>query len=342
MKPRDLRYRTALSAALLVVALCLPGCTRPATATTTTRSALLASSTSTSLPAGLLVSSTLPSSAAHVVYAVGDDTFPGNEAVSRRLADLVPLPASGLELFVYLGDVQLSGSVADFQRYDNIWGGGGHDLRSKTASLLGNHETASRSTGWIPYWKGSLFPDWPGSLTQTDPPYYAVKLGDWKLIMLDTNSSVRAGSPQYDFLVAELTEKGYHTIVCGHHPRWSNGMHGDGSDLADAWKAMCDYDAVAYLAAHDHGSQVQPPRDRDGNAVQAEGVVQLVAGAGGAPLYPFPSGTGRAPADWKDDTHYCVVRLTLRAGDLQADFIAADGSSIHSQQFDLAPSLSGR
>ena len=323
--PNNRVFRPALllSVAALLVVLCL-GCAPAATVTTTT------------LP-GVSPTNSSPSSAGgHVVYAVGDDTFPGNEAVSRRLADLIPLPAQGLELFVYLGDVQLTGSVADFQRYDNIWGGGGHDLRSKTASILGNHETASRKVGWIPYWSGKLFPNWPGSLTQTDPPYYTVKLGDWKLIMLDTNTSVLAGSPQYAFLVAELKEQGYHTIVCGHHPRWSNGMHGDDSDLDDAWKAMCDYGAVAYLSGHDHGSQVQPPRDRDGTAVQTGGVVQIVAAAGGAPLYRFPSGSGHASATWKEDTHYGIVRLTLRAGAFQADFIADDGTTIHSQQFSLA------
>lgn len=283
------RALTTLSAVALLVVLCL-GCAHPAGPTTT------------SAPAGLSTSTTLPSSAAHVVYAVGDDTFPGSEAVAHRLADLVPLPAQGLELFVYLGDVQTTGSVADFQRYDSTWGGEGHDLRSKTASILGNHETGSRKTGWIPYWSGKLSPDWPGSLTQTDPPYYSVKLGDWKLIMLDTTTSVRTGSPQYDFLVAELKEKGYHTIVCGHHPRWSNGEHGDSSGLDDAWKAMCDYGAVAYLAGHDHGSQVQPPRDRDGNVAQGGDVVQIVSAAGGAPLYPFPTGPGHAAAEWKDDT----------------------------------------
>ncbi len=283
----------------------------------------------------LACGSTPPPSATHVVYAVGDDTYPGAEAVSRQLANLVPLPAQGLELFVYLGDVQLTGSVADFQRYDSIWGGTGHDLRPKTASIIGNHETSTRSGGWIPYWSGKLFPQWPGSLTQTDPPYYAVTLGDWKLIMLDTNTSVRAGSPQYNFLLKELQQKGYHTIVCGHHPRWSNGGHGDDSSLDDAWKAMCDYGAVAYLAGHDHSSQVQPARDRTGDVVQKGGVVQIIAAAGGAPLYAFASGPGHAAAVWKDNTHYCIVRLTLRAADFQADFIAADGTNLHSQQFTL-------
>jgi 3',5'-cyclic AMP phosphodiesterase CpdA len=190
--------------------------------------------------------------------------------------------------------------------------------------------------GWIPYWSGKLFSNWPGSLTQTDPPYYTVKLGDWKFIMLDTNTSVLAGSPQYDFLVDELKEAGFRTIVCGHHPRWSNGMHGDEMALDDAWKAMCDYGAVAHLPGHDHGSQVQLPRDRDGNVVQERGVVQIVAAAGGAPLYRSVTGVGHAPAEWLDDSHFCIARLTLQTSDFQAEFIADDGTILHSQQLTLA------
>lgn len=271
-----------------------------------------------------------------VVYAVGDDTQPGMEAVSHRLAGLIPLPSQGLDLFLFLGDVRMTGSPADFQHYDSIWGGGGRDLRTKTASMIGNHESESRDAGWIPYWSGKLVTPWPGSLTQTAPPYYAVKLGNWKFIILDTMSPLGAGTPQYNFLVTQLKEPGYRCIVCGHHPRWSNGIHGDDADLDAAWKAMCDYGAVAYLSGHDHGSQVQPPRDRDGNAVKSGGCVQLIAAAGGAPLYPFLTGAGHAPATWRDDTHYGILRLTLQPAAFVADFIAENGTVLHSQTFAVA------
>jgi len=293
----------------------LPSSTTPSPATTATSSA--------------------PAASGHVVYAVGDDTEPGMETVSRHLANLIPLPSQGLELFLYLGDVRPSGSPADFQRYDSIWGGGGRDLRPKTASLIGNHETGSRGVGWIPYWSGKLVTPWPGSLTQTSYPYYTVKLGTWKFIILDTTSSLASGSPQYNFLVRELKEPGYRCIVCGHYPRWSNGLHGDDSDLDAAWKAMCDYGAVAYLSGHDHGSQVQPERNGDGAVVASGGCIQLIAAAGGAPLYPFLSGPGHAAATWRDDTHYAILRLTLRQNDFVADFIGEDGTILHSRTFAL-------
>jgi hypothetical protein len=268
-----------------------------------------------------------------VVYALGDDTQPGKEAVSKRLASLIPLPSQGLELFLYLGDVRLSGSQDDFARYDATWGSGGRDLRAKTAAILGNHETGTQNSGWIPYWNGQLVRPWPGSLTQTDPPYYAVKVGDWKFIMLDTTQSVAKGSVQYAFLVRELQEPGYHSIVCGHYPRWSNGEHGDNAAMDDAWKAMCDYGAMAYLSGHDHGSQVQPPRDRSGKAVKTGGCVQLISAAGGASLYSFVSGSGHAAAQWRDNTHYALLRLTLTDQHFTTDFIAEDGTVLYSQTF---------
>ena len=214
-----------------------------------------------------------------VVYVSGDIAGAKNLAVSRQLARQVPLPSEGLHLFVYLGDVYPSGSTEAFATYDLVWGGTGRDVRAKTAALVGNLDESARDSGWTPYWTGGLTPSWPGSLTQTDPPYYAVELGSWKFIMLDTNQDLQGGSAQHEFLVDELQEPGFRCIVCGHEPRWSSGQHGDNDELADAWKAMCDYGAVAYLSGHDHGSQMQPPRNAVGEATAEHGVVQIVAGA---------------------------------------------------------------
>ena len=272
----------------------------------------------------------------HVVYAVGDSPLPGNETDSSAIASLVPLPADGLEMFLYLGDVYPGGSPADFAHYDSLFGGGGRDLRAKTASVIGNHESVSREKGWVPYWTGTLITPWPGSLTQTDPPYYTVKLGQWKFILLDTNRQVSVGSAQYDFLVKELQEPGYHSIVAGHSPRWSSGLHGNDPSLAAFWKEMCDNGAVAYLSGHDHNSQIQPARDAEGQVVSEGGCIQFVAGAGGGGHYQFHPGTGDATPEWGDDTHYAILRLTLRDQDFTADFIAEDGTLLHSQTFPVA------
>ena len=298
--------------------------------TTTTTTSEVTTTTTTSLPE-TTTTTTAPSE--QVVYAVGDDTYPETPEVSKQLAALVPLPAQGLSLFCYLGDVQTTGSAADFRRYDSIWGGAGRDLRTRTASIIGNHEVDNLERGWIPYWSGSLVTPWPGSLTQTNPPYYAVKLGSWKVIALDTTGDVTAGGAQYEFLVRELQEPGYTCVVIGHYPRWSNGRHGNNADLDDAWKAMCDYGAVAYVSGHDHDSQIHPRRNRDGTVVATGGCVQLVAGAGGAPLYEFSSGPGFAEAAWGDTTHYAVLRLRLARTEFRADFIARGGSVLHSHVF---------
>jgi hypothetical protein len=309
------------------------GCAGASVATSAATSAPPSSTTQSA--AATSPTGTGPTAAEHVVYAVGDDTEPGADSVAQHLAGLVPLPSEGLELFLYLGDVRPSGSAADFQHYDSIWGGKGRDLRVKTTSMLGNHETGTRTAGWIPYWSGRLVTPWPGSLTQTDPPYYSVVLGTWKFVILDTNSTLDKGGPQYRFLAAELNEPGYKVIVCGHAPRWSNGLHGNDDALDAVWKTMCDKGVVAYVSGHDHGSQIQPRRDGDGNVVTGGGCVQLVAAAGGAPLYPFRTGPGFAPAEWEDGTHFALLRLTLRANDLVAEFVAEDGTVLHAEALAL-------
>lgn len=322
---------------ILIVILTTAGCAG--------RTAPSVSSSTSSLPVSHAqsTSTTQPSTAAtqareeHVVYAVGDSPLPGDEAHSSAIAHLLPLPAEGLELFLYLGDVYPAGSAADFVHYDSLFGGGGRDLRPKTAAVIGNHESVSRVRGWIPYWSGKLVTPWPGSLTQTDPPYYTITLGDWKFILIDTNRGLAVGSAQYDFVVKELRETGYHCIVAGHEPRWSSGLHGD-SDAMDAfWKEMCADGALAYVSGHEHNSQVQPQRDAKGNVVSQGGCVQIVAGAGGGGLYRFGSGSRDATPEWGDDTHFALLRLTLRDQNFVADFIAEDGTLLHSQTFPVAP-----
>jgi len=278
-----------------------------------------------------------------VVYVSGDIAGTKNLAVSQQLARQVPLPSEGLQLFVYLGDVYPGGSAEAFATYDSVWGGAGRDVRAKTAALIGNLDTSARDTGWTPYWTGRLTPLWPGSLTQTDPSYYSVELEGWKFIMLDTNQDLQAGSAQYAFLVDELRQPGFRCIVCGHEPRWSSGQHGDNDELTDAWKAMCDLGAVAYLSGHDHGSQIQPSRNADGesaaegDSVTKDGVVQIVAGAGGDTLYPFVSGPGHSAPAWGDDTHFALLRLTLQSDSLACAFLAADGTLLHATVISLAP-----
>jgi acid phosphatase type 7 len=311
------------------------GTAAPTSSVTTTAPA---ASLTTAAPAP---SSITPGETGLVVYVSGDIAGAKNVAVSQQLAQQVPLPSEGLQLFVYLGDVYPGGSAEAFASYDSVWGGTGRDVRAKTAALIGNLDTSARDTGWIPYWTGKLAPTWPGSLTQTDPPYYAVELGSWKFIMLDTNQDLQAGSSQYGFLVGELQEPGFRCIVCGHEPRWSSGQHGDNDELADAWKAMCDYGAVAYLSGHDHGSQIQPLRNAAGKAAaegeSARGVMQIVAGAGGDTLYRFVSGTGHSAATWGDDTHFALLRLTLQSDSLACEFLAAGGTLLHAAVFSLPP-----
>jgi hypothetical protein len=270
-----------------------------------------------------------------VVYAVGDGALEETVHESLKLAGQIPLPEEGLDLFVYLGDVYPSGTSDDFKVYDRIWGGRGRDLRARTASIIGNHESDERKEGWIPYWSGETSASWPGSRTITQPPYYTVRLGLWKFIALDTTDDLDVGSDQYEFLVKELKEPGYHTIVLGHHPRWSSGEHGDDDSVADAWRAMVENGAIAYISGHEHNSQIQPPRDADGTPVAAGGCVQIVAGAGGAAFYPFESGGGQSTPAWGDDSRYAVLRLTLTAETMHVAFVDGSGETLGSRAIRL-------
>jgi hypothetical protein len=61
----------------------------------------------------------------------------------------------------------------------------------------------------------------------------------------------------------------------------------------------------------------------------------IAAVAGGVPLYPFVSGSGHAAAEWRDDTHFAILRLILRERVFVADFVAQDGALLRSETFSV-------
>jgi hypothetical protein len=330
---------------VIVAAAALLGCSgdsrdtgaAPAAASSMPQGAAVSPSTTDPPPASTDSGSPSATPDEIVVYALGDAALEETVGESLNLAEQIPLPEEGLDLFVYLGDVYPSGTSDDFRVYDRIWGGQGRDLRARTASIVGNHESDERKVGWVPYWSGETSARWPGSMTVTRPPYYTIKLQGWKLIALDTTDDLDMGSDQYEFLEKELKEPGYHTIVFGHHPRWSSGEHGDDDAVDDAWRAMVEDGAVAYVSGHEHNSQIHPPRDAEGTPVHTGGCVQIVAGAGGAAFYPFESGRGQSKPDWGDDSHYAVLRMTLRADAMEIAFVDQEGAALESRIMSLPP-----
>lgn len=253
-----------------------------------------------------------------VVWAVGDGADGGAAAktLARRIAAARP------DRLLYLGDVYERGSARDFRtNYETVYG----ELARVTAPTPGNHDWPAHPDGYDPYWSRQT-----GAPT---PPWYAFRIGGWRIISLNSEAPHDAGSAQMRWLQREVRSRsGTCTLAFWHRPLQSAGSHGDQRDVSALWQALRGH-ASLVLNGHDHDLQ----RFRRYN-----GITQLVVGAGGKSRYGLNDDTRLA---YGDDRHDGAVRLTLLPGSARIRFISSGGavldkSTVSCRRPDLQPAAS--
>ena len=134
---------------------------------------------------------TTPSESSAVILAAGDIANcerPGDEATAQLLENL-----AGTVLT--LGDnTYPDGTAQQFNDcYDPTWG----RVKDRTRPSPGNHDYhVPDAAAYFAYFGSAAGPSGAG--------YYSFSLGDWHLIALDSEIDVTAGSPQEQWLRADL------------------------------------------------------------------------------------------------------------------------------------------
>jgi hypothetical protein len=122
------------------------------------------------------------------------------------------------------------------------------------------------------------------------PSYYALSLGGWTLLSLNSEEPHGPGSAQLRWLDHRLRRgRGTCRLAFWHRPRYSAGTtHGDQPDVEPLWNTLRGR-ATLVLNGHEHASQ----RFRT-----IEGLTEIVAGAGSGaePLYPLRATAGSPSA----------------------------------------------
>ncbi|MBI4821284.1 MAG: metallophosphoesterase [Deltaproteobacteria bacterium] len=143
---------------------------------------------------------------------------------------------------------------------------------------LGNHEVLGPGNGLDTLLASvPVPPDRFARANATPPAVFHVNVGPVRIISIDSNSPMAAGSRQYEYLGQLLgAQQGQKlTIVAMHHGPLSSGVHGghpDGAQLMELFQRK-GVDIVA--AGHDHLYE----------RIVSDRVTVLVSGGGGAPLY---------------------------------------------------------
>ena len=112
--------------------------------------------------------------------------------------------------------------------------------------------------------------------------YYSYDLGDWHVVVLNSNcrpaGGCGRGSPQQRWLAADLAANPAScTVAYMHHPRFSSGLHGSDTTLGSLWTTLSRGGADIVLAGHDHHYERFAP---------FEGIRTFVVGTGGRSHYP--------------------------------------------------------
>jgi acid phosphatase type 7 len=249
-------------------------------------------------------------SRAITVVAVGDITSCDKDVDSATAALARSLRPRAV---LTLGDhAYPRGSVDDYARcYAPTWG----RLRTRTHPSPGNHDYATAgAAGYFGYFGRRS----PG-------PYYSFNLGGWHFVSLNSEIAHGRGSAQERWLRRNL-DRDHHAceLLYWHRPRWSGGMHGSDASMQAIWQAAYDHRVELVLGGHDHDYQRFYRLDGLGRRNSRRGVLEVVAGTGGAELYDPGRIANRAAAA----ATYGVLALRLRRHGFGFRF-AAVGSRFH-------------
>jgi acid phosphatase type 7 len=209
------------------------------------------------------------------------------------------------------------GTAEEFaQCYHPSWG----RHKARTRPSPGNHDYETRGgAAYYAYFGANAGPAGRG--------YYSYDLGDWHIVSLNSNVSMRAGSPQEKWLRADLATTTKQCVLAyWHHPRFSSSSkHGSQRQTQPLWEALYEHGAEIVIGGHDHTYERFAPQTPDGKADPRRGIRQFVVGTGGKGHYGF--GQPLPNSEARDNTSDGVLKLTLERGTYSWTFVPIAGNA---------------
>jgi hypothetical protein len=240
---------------------------------------------------------------------IGQCGSPGPEATARVLDGI-----SGI-VFTAGDNAYPSGRPENYRDcYHPTWG----RHLERTRPSAGNHDF---DQGGGPYF------DYFGSRAGTPGQgFYSYRLGtSWTVVVLNSEIDARPGSPQLQWLGAELsTHATPCTAAIWHRPLFTSGPNGENRDMRDLWRVLYDFGVEFVINGHDHIYERFAPQDPTGRADPALGIRQFTVGTGGVDLY---RAVAPRPNSEVIGTTWGVAKFTLSDGAYQWEFVPVAGAS---------------
>jgi calcineurin-like phosphoesterase family protein len=243
------------------------------------------------------------------VIAVGDIGWCGSSG-TPAVAQLVDSLPGRLLL---AGDIAYpSGSAQDFQRcFDPAWG----RFRGRWHAVPGNHDYLTpNASAYFDYFGPAAGPDRTG--------YYTLAVGDWQILMLDSNVPTERNSAQWEFVRRELDlHRRPCTLAVWHHPLFSSGQNGPNLYMRDMYALLEAGTVDVLVTGHDHLYERFAKQTADGRPSE-RGVRAFVVGTGGAELYRFVTA---APNSESRIAQFGALHLSLQPAGYRWEFVLANG-----------------
>jgi hypothetical protein len=282
--------------------------TATSTSTPTQAPTFTQTATSTSSPTPTPTTTSTASSPDVVLVGAGDISTcsNNNDEATAKLLDGIPGT-----VFAAGDNAYENGTISEYTNcYDPTWG----RSKARTKPVPGNHEyQTSGAAGYYQYFNNP-------------PEYYAYDLGAWRIYALNSEIDVSASGPQSTWLQADLRSNPHQCVLAyWHKPRWSSGStHGSTSSMQAIWQIMYNAGAEVVISGHEHNYERFAEMNASGSAVSA-GLREFVVGTGGRGLYPF--GSPLSGSQVRDNSSYGVLKLTLRPGAYDWQFVPVTGST---------------
>jgi hypothetical protein len=196
-----------------------------------------------------------------------------DDEATAQLLDALPV----VPVFTVGDNAYNNGTATEFTNcYDPTWGR--HIARTHPAAGNKDYNTS----GATPYF--NYFGAAAGTPGQG---YYSFDLGAWHIIVLNSNISRTPGSPQVQWLRADLAANpNLCTLAYWHHPLYSStGGTGSGgltySSVRTLWDTLYVAGVDLVLNGHKHFYERLAPMKPDGSVDPVFGIRSIIAGTGG-------------------------------------------------------------
>src|SRR5215211_6861906 len=254
------------------------------------------------------------------LVGAGDIASVGNADVATgNLIDARP----NARVFTAGDNAYPNGSASDYtNKYHPAWG----PFKNRTSPSPGNHDYNTSGASAYKNYFGSV-----AGLRLVNPTYYVYTLGAWRVYALDSNISMKVGSPQYNFVQNDLATNGaLCELAYWHHPIASSGEHGNDARARPIFALFDAQGGDLVLNGHDHNYERFTKINSSGQ-VSASGVREIVVGTGGAGLRP--QGFVQPGSEVRNFDTHGIVDINLSSTGYSGTFVPAPGFGSFTDSF---------